>query len=561
MKKKLLNSKRFPLIKIIVILIFSARIGFAQNLDSLFSAFVNLKSRARLTKPGKVLSITVNYKKCGLGLITSIQNNLSKFSAGKQALIKKLLLRPSLQTSIVSPKGLFRIHYDTTGANKPGFSVTKFAVVLDSVYDFEVNKLKYPKPPSDGTEGGDSLYDFYIEDLPAGLYGATTPENSIGNQRYTAYTEIDNDYLAKENYYSTGLNGAKVTAAHEYHHAIQIGDYINRYSSDGFYYEITSTAMEEFTFDYVNDYYYYIDSYFRHPDYSLSQNDGYNLAILNIFLQKRFDFDLLKRIWELMVKHRAIEAISLAVAERGSTIGKELNEFGLWCYFTSYRSLPDNSFFDYDEAIHYPKISFSTKIKFTPPKIGISLNTHPMSNNFILFPDESRGGVDSLVSIITNSDVFNGVNDPNSINLVKYTISSANSPNAFKINDYYYYELNSSNNELFTVANIFNNAPTGDSKKITELNFAYPQPFNYSKDEFLFIPAPLNSQSEAILNIYSPSMRLIYSKNHYVYNFNKIIVKWDAKDNNGNKLPSGVYIFVVKSGNSIKKGKLVILNE
>ncbi len=561
MKKKLLNLKKLQSIKIVAIIILSANQVLAQNLDSLYSAFVNFKSRSHFTKVQKPLSIKVTYKKCALGLISSIQNNLNKFTPPQQATIKKLLLRPALQTSIVSPAGHFRIHFDTTGANKPGYSVQKFAIVLDSVYDFEVGKLKYPKPPGDGTEGGDSLYDFYIENLPAGLYGATTPENMIGNQRYTAYTEIDNNYLAKENYNTTGLNGAKVTAAHEYHHAIQIGDYINRYSSDGFYYEISSTAMEEFTFDYINDYYYYMKSFFRHPDLSLSQNDGYNLAILNIFFRKRFDFDLLKRIWELIVKHRAIEAISLAVAERGSTINNELNEFGLWCYFTSYRALPDNSFFDYDEAVHYPKISFTTTINFSAPKVSVSLNSHPMSNSYILFPDETRGETDSLVTIITNSDVKNGIENPYSTTKVKYILENSSSGNAFRINQYYFYELNSSNIELFNIANIFNNAPTGKPQETSEIDFAYPQPFYYSKNEFIFIPAPQNSNTEAILNIYSPSMHLIYSKNHYVYNFNKIVIKWNAKDNNGNKLPGGVYIFVVKSGNSIKKGKLVILND
>jgi len=560
MKQILLHLKKFPLIKTLIILILTTNAGYPQNLDSLFTAFVNFKGHSKIKVP-KALSVNIHYKKCGLGLITSIERNINKYSPEKITLIKKLLLRPTLQTSIVSPGHHFRIHYDTSGTNKPGYSINELAIILDSVYDFEVNHLKYPKPPSDGTDGGDSLYDFYVENLPHGLYGATTPERALGNNRYTAYTEIDNDYLINEGYNTGGINGAKVTAAHEYHHAIQIGDYINRYSSDGFYYEITSTAMEEFVFDYVNDYYYYMNSYFRHPDYSLSQNDGYNLAILNIFLQKRFDFDLLKRIWELMIKHRAIEAISLAIAEQGSSISKEFNEFGLWCYFTSYRSLPNNSYFDYDEAIHYPKISFVTTIKFKAPKTSVSLNTHPISNNFVLFTYNNGEKIDSLVSIITNSDVNNGINAPNSLTSLKYTITNSNSADAFKINNQYFYILNSSKIELFKIANIFNNLPTGNGERVKELDFAYPQPFYYSKDEFIFIPAPLTSSSQAILNIYTPSMHLIYSKNHYVYNFNKTIVKWNARDESGNKLPSGVYIFTVKSNNLIKKGKMVIINE
>ena len=70
---------------------------------------------------------------------------------------------------------------------------------------------------------------------------------------------IDNDYAG--GYYSTGINGARVTVAHEFHHGIQCGNYSPKNSSslyrnsDVFYYKLTSTAMEEFVVDVVNDYY------------------------------------------------------------------------------------------------------------------------------------------------------------------------------------------------------------------------------------------------------------------------------------------------------------------
>ena len=38
-------------------------------------------------------------------------------------------------------------------------------------------------------------------------------------------------------------------------------------------------------------------------------------------------------------------------------------------------------------------------------------------------------------------------------------------------------------------------------------------------------------------------------------------VVWNAFDNDGNKLASGVYIYVIKKGDDIVKGKVVIFNE
>ncbi len=43
-----------------------------------------------------------------------------------------------------------------------------------------------------------------------------------------------------------------------------------------------------------------MSSYFRNPATPMPLNDGYNLAIWNIYLEKRFGFDILKHQWELI---------------------------------------------------------------------------------------------------------------------------------------------------------------------------------------------------------------------------------------------------------------------
>lgn len=533
----------------------------AQNLDSLYSQFLSIKGNALRSK-GEAVQAVYSGGKCGLAVINSIKENLDEFSYDKQQKIAELFARPQLQTSITSPRNLFRIHYDTTGINKPAYSVTEFAIALDSVYAYQVEKLGYAPAPEDGTEGGDALYDFYIENLPGGLYGATTPDLSLGNGKSTAYTELDNSFLQSENYNTFGINAAKVTAAHEYHHAIQIGNYVNRYSQDGFYYEIASTAMEEFTFDYVNDYYAYMSNYFNHPELSLSKFNGYDLAIFNIFFAKEFGHDFLKRIWELMVDNRAVTAIALAVGERGSTLGFEMNRFGLWTYYTKNRAVPNtDKFFDYDEAIHYPLIAPTTTIEFVPPKKTVNLNSAPISNIFLFFPDYSSGATDTLVSIISNGDVDGGVNTPNTTIPIQYSLTTEKQTGANHIIAQYYSTLTSSRIDLFSESHIFNNVPVELVTEGNQIDYAYPQPFYYSKHSSIFIPTKTNDSNSAELKIFTPSMDLVYSGSKIIYSIDKVVVRWKAKDMNGNNLPSGVYVFVVKSGNNINKGKLVIFNE
>ena len=101
----------------------------AQNLDSLYNAFVRLKAyrietiqskTENVTSKNGILS-TSNVIKCGFGLTNSIVLNFKKFKPAQQKVLSVLLDRPQLQTSMVTPSGKFRVHYDTTGANKPNY--------------------------------------------------------------------------------------------------------------------------------------------------------------------------------------------------------------------------------------------------------------------------------------------------------------------------------------------------------------------------------------------------------------------------------------------------------
>ena len=42
---------------------------------------------------------------------------------------------------------------------------------------------------------------------------------------------------------------------------------------------------------------------------------------------------------------------------------------------------------------------------------------------------------------------------------------------------------------------------------------------------------------------------------------NTVGVSWNGYDNSGGRLSSGVYIYVIKQGDEVVKGKVVIFNE
>lgn len=537
-------------IKFIFLFAFVVQLN-AQNLDSLYEKYLVLKGVK--SSSTKIANTENEFQKCSFGIVNAVRLNFNNFSPKQKQVLSTLLQRPNTDTSFVSPSGKFRIHFNKTGNNKPGYDLNEFAKAADSAYNFEVNKLKYPPPPPDNNEGGDNRYDIYIQNLVSGLYGYTELETNITANTYTSYSVIDNDFLGND-YATHGISAAKATVAHEFHHGIQIGNYIYR-ESDVYFHEITSTAMEEFVYDDVNDYLAYLPSYFRSPNKAINLNNGYNLAIWNIFLRDRFGFDVIKEIWEMMPQKRAVECFDLVLAKHGSSLKMEFNTFGLWTYFTGSRAIQGKYF---NEAANFPLISSTITDKLTLPSSTVKITSEPISNNFIELID----GPNTITNIISNVDIKNSVAGLNSTLPFDFMLATKSGINYRKLGFGYYSKIESSDNSLLAETNIINNIPLNEGQISVEVvNFAYPQPFSYKRNSKLFLPASLNTDGYAEVLIYSSSMNLVYSSQKRIVASEKIVVEWDGLDNNNQKLASGVYFYIVKCGDDIQKGKIVIYND
>ncbi len=579
--------------KIFIFTLFVSLIGvsFAQDLsrsgvDSLYNAFIQIKSYGDQTASVKSLIPGIQSVKpdtgiikCGFNIINQVRTHLDSFSPEQRIILQKLLSRPQTDTSFVSPSGFFKIHFSKS--DYPDYvpeSVRKnlspaqlqiykkiyldsLAVALDSSYNFEVNYLGFPPPPSDNGAGGDDKYDIYIQNLGSfnsGLYGYTEFETELspGSNTWTSYMVIDDDY---KGYYTDRIDGARVTVAHEFHHSIQGGDYIYR-DSDAFFYELTSTSMETFVYNSIHDYIDYIYDYFNNTYHSFASNSGYDLAIWNIFLKMNFGYNIIKRQWELMPKMRALNAIDMSLDEKGTNLGSQLNEFGVWTYFTGSRAVPGKYF---PQAKYYPQIRPITKLQFIPPSKSLHLNSGAVSNSFILFANPSN--LDTLVSLVTNADIKNGIDSLDASYQFDYSLYNYDEPGSVKLAERYNYYAK------FTVAKpgdwltsqILNNVVLQSGVHLlTQVDYAFPSPFNYSKNQHISIPVKPAGSPRADLKVYTSSMDLVYSSNLQIKSTNgPKVVEWDGRNNRKQKLSTGVYIFITKSGNKTTIGKLVIFNE
>ena len=195
--------------------------------------------------------------------------------------------------------------------------------------------------------------DIYLANIgPDGLYGYCTSDadEPVKGLAYYAFCVLDNDYSAEEFPSNTPLGNMRVTAAHEYFHAVQ-------YAYDGWddtwVYEATATWAEDELFDDVNDNYFYLP-YGQMGDPAASegyQGEGPGVSLdygefaygnwifyrylAENFTQSRGGMSTIVRdIWRHLdttkgTDRYSLQAVSKTLADRGTTMGKQYGDFSV----------------------------------------------------------------------------------------------------------------------------------------------------------------------------------------------------------------------------------------
>ena len=285
-------------------------------------------------------------------LLVLAKQNWKSYSADDQAFLARVFARPSPFEATYETTH-FKFWYDKTGGHKvpagdtdgngtPDY-VENMGAVFENVYTTEVTTLGYdapPKDPGDAAHGGDDKFDIYIYQLcpytdGSCLYGFAVPEGAAtggdANEKY-AYMAMDNDYVGFSS--GTVLQNTQVTAAHEFHHAIQFG--INA-DADAWYMEATSTWMEDQVYDGVDDNRQYlngtgVNDFFYHPETSLdtATDHWYGTWIWNEFMKTKWNQAAIKSVWTKLdpVGHNtAVDEIANVLTEKSTTLKKAFTEF------------------------------------------------------------------------------------------------------------------------------------------------------------------------------------------------------------------------------------------
>ena len=233
------------------------------------------------------------------------------------------------------------LHWVTRGANRvsprdtdhdriPNY-VERVNTTMRRVWNFETRRLGYRKPLSDRATAGrkrgnpNGRFDVYLAELGnVGLYGYCAPEGSARVHRLPGYCVLDNDY-ARSQYGSRNiLNPLRVTAAHEFFHAIQFAYDVDE---DLWFMEGTATWVEDEVFPTINDNRQYLAySPIRYPRWSADYTSGlhrYGSWILFRFAAEYLrNRAIVRLMWEAADSARgraySLQAIRSVVAARTS---------------------------------------------------------------------------------------------------------------------------------------------------------------------------------------------------------------------------------------------------
>lgn len=382
---------------------------------------------------------------CGTPLKHGLQRDWSKLDSGTQKVLAKQLALPTLsggESTFWSPSGRFKIHYTLSGADAvPSIAwVQTVAQTFDDVANAYLARGWNLAPTVAGAP-----YDIYLLQMAANKeFGVTTsstplPAPGYANS-YSSYIEIDNDFLDTvfQNTISgpltpgqKALSSLQITAAHEYHHAIQYGYNV---FFDIWYAEATSTWHEDELYDGVNQLYNYLSAWFGQSmlaldtPVSLNTGGGYGRWIFNRFLAEQYGTGTIRDAWETLAglnsPGNSTDIPMVPVLENlfafpryNSSLGLEFFGFARSVYLRDWVShtgdlskipdaVPAVSYNVYPVAltqVALPHYSFAY-YSFTP---------HSSSTSNLNLTISKSSGIKTAVYLLDNGNVFEVIADAN----------------------------------------------------------------------------------------------------------------------------------------------------
>ena len=515
-----------------------------------------------------------------------IRNNTLPQSTKETNLLKELGIKISQQKLIAeAPTYLeetletdnFSIHYTTDPSNNDAISntdlnnnlipdyVEKIGETYEYIWFYFRDTLGYTPPPPDGIFGGSNKYDIYIENLPSNYFAITytTAFTNASESSCGSYIKMRNNYNGTAFSNLSEIDNIKITAAHEFFHAIQFS--YNCYERFWLM-EATAVWSEDEIYNDINDHYRYMTSWFQNSSKPIDEESThmYGSFILFQYIDEHLGGpETIRSIWEESrtransVNDISFISIDAALSDNGSSFNSALNNMRIANRIMS--NHPNAEPYTYKEADYYPVVG--------PYEIAnLAFNNDPLiyeqnslslySSNYIklnasiparVFIENKDGPINDLFGAVIfkhqndNWTIYKGYDfniDP-SINIEWATILV--SAQGQIENDWdYKVTISEGYDEDIILENI------------------YPNPTIY-KNSKIEIKMLSTSKQSVDVNIYNILGQNIINWNIHINDPGETKILWDRKNNNRNIVSNGVYFIELVSQNKRIVKKITLL--
>lgn len=276
--------------------------------------------------------------------------------------------------------------------------------VMESVWRKEIGQLKYRAPASDRGRGGNNKLDVYLYDTGnEGVYGYCFAEKRVPGHRFRAsgYCVLDEDFA--EFAPQPRAASLKVTAAHEFFHAVQ-----SNYDAaeDIWLREATAVWMEERYADSVNDNHQYLRAgQLRRPHipldkFSRRSSEAYGNWIFFEAISQKYGTGAVRQIWNKLdstVPSRdrySIKGVKAFLATKRMKFPRFYAAFG------AVNIIPQKV---YSEGSAYPRAPISKTYRLTrsrPGANGLATLAHLTNRNYSFVPTTGFSGKRKLRIIV-----------------------------------------------------------------------------------------------------------------------------------------------------------------
>jgi len=269
--------------------------------------------------------------------------------------------------------------------------VENFSVYFEYAWTFfSESAIRFKHPPGVSKT---QKYRVYIYDC-GNSFGITFPDEiDLTTNTASSFIGVRNSYdgLRTNDDSNPELGLMKVTAAHEFFHAIQLG-----YRLGGpdwsWWLEASATFVEDEVFDAVNDYWNYLPSWANAPYLPLDTFNGmheYGTVLFCKYLAERFGSKIIQRICKRKQNETALEAIDSALRNQKSRLARLNGKDVFGSGFVISNLIPQDSEYGYREGQRYPVVRISQIHSVYPVQDTIVLIDH-LAASYILFHPASE---------------------------------------------------------------------------------------------------------------------------------------------------------------------------